>query len=48
MRKGQIILEIGQGVDISVIRKAFRLISFQLGISMKLVEKRPLIYEEKL
>ena len=43
VRKGQIILEIGHGVDISVVRQAFRLISFQLGISMKLVEKRPAI-----
>ena len=46
IRRGQIILEIGAGVPKAVIRKAFRLIAFQLGISMKLVEKRPLIMKD--
>jgi len=36
---------VGQGVDISVIRQAFKLISFQLGISMKLVQKRAAIID---
>jgi ribosomal protein L16/L10AE len=43
VRKGQIILEIGKGVDISVVRQAFKLIACQLGIPMKLVTKRPTV-----
>ena len=39
VRKGQIIIEVGGQVDISVIRKVFSAISFQLGVPTKLVEK---------
>jgi len=43
VRKGQIILEVGPEVSISIVRKAFRLITFQLGVSTTLIEKNNLI-----
>ena len=42
MRKGQIILEVGGQVDISVVRKVFSTISYQLGVPTKLVKKTSL------
>jgi len=39
VRKGQIIIEVGGQVDISIIRKLFSTISFQLGVPTTLVEK---------
>jgi ribosomal protein L16/L10AE len=43
VKAGQILIEIGSGVHVSVVRKAFRLVTFQLGLSTTLIEKRKLI-----
>jgi large subunit ribosomal protein L16 len=42
VRKGQIILEVGGQIDISVVRKVFATISYQLGVPTKLVKKNSL------
>ena len=42
IRKGQIILEVGGQIDISVVRQVFSTISYQLGVPTKLVKKTPL------
>ena len=43
VRKGQIILEVGGQVDISVVRKVFSTISYQLGVPTKLVKKNGVV-----
>jgi|MDSX01.1.fsa_nt_gb large subunit ribosomal protein L16 len=44
VKKGQIILEVGDQVDISVVRNVFSTLSFQLGVKTKLVKKAPSYY----
>ena len=41
IKKGQILFEIGPQVDISIVRKVFSQISYQLGVKTKLVHRRP-------
>ena len=40
VRKGQILFEIGPQVDVSIVRKVFSTISYQLGVPTKLVFAR--------